>query len=186
MAETHDVLDEHGRETGIRKTKAGILRDGSWRKVVHVWVVGDGGDLLVQKRAAGLATFENLWDVSVGGGIQSGEESDVAGSRELQEELGIVCTPKELEYLGRWQQTPKLMPNGMQDNDFSENFLLRRTIDPDTLALQAEEVSAVAIMPLTQLQETIKNPSTYREWVPHGVGYYIDVADTIIKLLNIK
>ena len=84
-----DILDENGRLTGEVKTKEEILSNGSWRKVVHVWIVDKRGRLLVQQRASGRGIFDNLWDVSVGGGAKTGEPVLEAARREVKEELGL-------------------------------------------------------------------------------------------------
>ncbi|MBI4281803.1 hypothetical protein HY625_03210 [Candidatus Uhrbacteria bacterium] len=46
-----DVLDANGNPTGKKKSHATIHRDGDWHRAVHVWIVNDQQQLLVQKRS---------------------------------------------------------------------------------------------------------------------------------------
>lgn len=185
MAEQLDVLDENGHKTGVTKTKDEIMRAGDWREVVHVWVVSASGEMLVQRRAFGRGIFDGQIDVSVGGGIRTGETSAAAGARELGEELGIHCSPDDLEYVGRFKIEPKPVSTDKVMNDFSDTFLLRRAIHPAALQLQPDEVSEVWTASLDELRADWQNPDTYLEWVPHGPSYYLDAADKIIQLMGL-
>ena len=82
--ELFEALDKNGKPTGQRKTKLQIIEDGDWRDVVHVWIVDSQNNMIAQQRAyKGL--WDGLWDVSLGGGIASGESPSSAGVRELEE-----------------------------------------------------------------------------------------------------
>lgn len=183
MIEMIDVLDEHGAMTGVAKTKQEILQAGDWRKVVHIWVVNAAGRLLIQQRAVGRGIFDGLWDVSVGGGVASGEACIDAAVRELEEELGIQCLPNELQKLGTWKMPPKIVSDCKVMKDFSDTYYLRSEIELGKLVLQTREVAAADTIALTEFRESIQIPSTAELWVPHGSEYYVGVTDKILDLL---
>ena len=56
---------------------------------VAILVFNDKEELALQLRAAHDDSYPSHWDFSAAGGIQAGEEPDVAAVRELQEEIGI-------------------------------------------------------------------------------------------------
>lgn len=179
MIELADVYDEQGHLTGQQKTKEQIFKTGDWRLVVHAWVIDTiTGKLLVQQRVA-KGIFDNLWDVSVGGGVASGEPSADAMVRELYEEIGMVVAPQDLVLVGRYK-IPKLIPEKqLMMNDHSDTFLLRTKVDLGNLVLQDSEVAAVKLISLEELENQTTNPKTYRLWVPHSPSYYADVSAAI-------
>jgi isopentenyl-diphosphate delta-isomerase len=96
-----NVLDEHGNKTGKVLPRKAVheheLRDG----VVFVWVYNPNGEVLLQKRAAGVKSFPGLWDVSAGGHIAADEKPIEAVIKELREELGVIASTNDLELVGK-------------------------------------------------------------------------------------
>jgi len=88
-AEIFDVVDENDRVMD-RRPRAEVHRLGLRHRAVHVLVFNAGGELLLQKRAAHKDCNPGLWDTSVGGHLQSGEEYAAAATRETAEELGFT------------------------------------------------------------------------------------------------
>jgi isopentenyldiphosphate isomerase len=182
MIELLDVLDEAGHPTGQTKTKAEILRDGNWRKVIHVWIVDDKEQLLIQQRAHGRGIFDDLWDVSVGGGVSAGEPSLEAARRELDEELGIDLPANRFQLLDTWKIPPKRVDDQRFMKDFSDTFLVRiPAIDLDSLKLAPREVQAAATIELAEFDERIQDAAFAAKWVPHGRVYYREVISKIRK-----
>ena len=54
-----DVLDDNGLKTGITKDKDEIYKTGEWFRSVHIWIVNDNKELLLQKRSPYKTTFPN-------------------------------------------------------------------------------------------------------------------------------
>jgi len=88
-AEIFDVVDEKDRVID-RRPRAEVHRLGLRHRAVHVLVFNAEGELLLQKRAAHKDCNPGLWDTSVGGHLQSGEEYAAAATRETAEELGFT------------------------------------------------------------------------------------------------
>ena len=66
--------------------------------VVAAALIGDGGRVLLQRRAAGRA-MAGLWEFP-GGKVEEGETPEAALTRELQEELGIGVEVSDLAPAG--------------------------------------------------------------------------------------
>jgi isopentenyl-diphosphate delta-isomerase len=185
MSELLDVLDSAGQPTGQTKTKDEILRNGDWRRAVHIWIVGDDQRLLVQQRAEGRGIFDGFWDISVGGGVRAGEPSLLAAQREVGEELGLNVTESAFIFLGTWKLPPKPLDANRQMNDFSDTYLLRvPNIELGKLILQAEEVQAVDVLPLTEFERNLQDRDLYADWVQHGESYYHEVIAKIFASMS--
>jgi 8-oxo-dGTP pyrophosphatase MutT (NUDIX family) len=88
----------------------------------------DGRTLLARKR--GTPVF-----IQPGGKIDPGEDAETAVCRELHEELGVVITPDELTYLGRFEDVAVNEPGTV----VAEAFAV--TLDRDvTAAAEIEEL----------------------------------------------
>ena len=50
--EYFDILDDNGNKTGKIKLRSEVHRDGDWHKAVHIWILNQSGDILLQRRSA--------------------------------------------------------------------------------------------------------------------------------------
>ena len=87
--EVFDIVDERDRVIGQR-SRAETHRLGLLHRAVHVLVFDDAARVLLQKRSLSKDSNPGLWDTSVGGHLDSGEDYDGAALRETAEELGIA------------------------------------------------------------------------------------------------
>ncbi len=85
------------------------------------------------------------FDVSVGGHFESGENAEVAGPREVKEELGLTVPFSELVPLGRRVFVYCFTP-GIKEYEFQDVFLFPRDVRPEDLSLQEEELDGVVEM----------------------------------------
>ena len=92
-----DILDKKGNIIGSKERKE-IYKDGDIHRTVHIWIINDNNELLVQKRSPKKDTFPNLWAISTAGHVISGETSIFAALRELKEELNLNVKEEELKY----------------------------------------------------------------------------------------
>ena len=58
-------------------------------QVIHITIFNKKGEMLIQQRQSTKKLYPNLWDLSVGGSVISGETPCDGAERELFEELGI-------------------------------------------------------------------------------------------------
>ncbi len=116
--EWFDIVDEEGRITG-RAPRSRVHGDPRLlHAVVHLHVVNDKGQLLLQKRAADKDLFPAFWDTAVGGHVASGENIMQALMREAREELNIDA--RKAEPLFRYVMRNKY------ESELVHTFLLRR------------------------------------------------------------
>lgn len=165
MTELLDVLDENGNKTGIAKTKGEIYQNGNWHRSVHIWVINDNKELLVQKRNPFKKTFPNLWAISAAGHVVSGESSIESGLRELKEELDIEAKKEELEYLFTIKRVQQLENSDSYIKVFDDVYLLHRNIDVDHTKLQVEELTDIKYVYYQYLENIFKEGD--KEYVPY-------------------
>lgn len=90
--EIFDVVDENDQVTG-QATRAEVHRRKLFHRAVHVMVTNKRGEVLLQQRSSLKDVHPDLWDSSVSGHLDSGEDYAAAAVRELDEEMGITDTP---------------------------------------------------------------------------------------------
>lgn len=80
-----------------------VHRMGLWHHVSQCWIVGAGPTgvrVYLQRRSYEKKTHPGKYDLSSGGHVAAGERPDVAMSRELREETGIIVRPESLISVG--------------------------------------------------------------------------------------
>ena len=95
MEEYFDVLDEFGNKTGKIKLRGHVHRDGDWHKSVHIWIINNNGDILLQRRCPSKDSNPNMLDISSAGHLIAGDDSLSGAIRELKEELNLDVTKEE-------------------------------------------------------------------------------------------
>ncbi len=178
-----DVLDAYGEKTGESVWKSEAHRMGLWHRCFHCWIVSPnttagGPYLFTQRRATEKDTWPNKLDVTVGGHLGAGEAT-LDGLREVKEELGLTVAPDELLALGA-RRVEKRIPTGL-DREFQEVFLLARSLVPEDLRLQEEEVAAVIRLRLDDIEVLYKGDTIpAEEWVDGKISpVSVGLADFI-------
>lgn len=97
--ELFDVVDENDVTTGTA-TRKEVHERGLIHRAVHVFVFNKKGDLFLQKRSMLKDMNPGVWDSSVSGHLDAGEDYLNAALREVEEEIGIKGKAEEdLEYV---------------------------------------------------------------------------------------
>jgi 8-oxo-dGTP pyrophosphatase MutT (NUDIX family) len=94
----------------------------------------------------------------VGGHYSAGEGVE-GGLREIHEELGLHVTLEQLRHAG-WHREEVFHENGLIDREIQDVYFLMAEVDLAALAPAAEEVSAVALVPLSELRSLLDGRST--------------------------
>ena len=94
--EIFDVVDEHDHVIG-QKTRGEVHANKLLHRAVHVFVFNKRGDLLLQQRSMFKDAHPGVWDSSVSGHLDSGEDYLPAAVRELDEEMGIRVSEEPAE-----------------------------------------------------------------------------------------
>ncbi len=87
--EIFDVVDADDQVTGTA-TRGEVHANHLLHRAVHVFVFNKRGDLLLQQRSRLKDVHPGLWDSSVAGHLDAGEDYPAAALRELAEEMGIT------------------------------------------------------------------------------------------------
>lgn len=144
-----DLYDENRLPLGRTAERSGPKGPGEYRMVVHVCVFDRRGRLLIQRRAAEKFIWPNLWDVSVGGGVDAGETSRQGAEREFREELGVSLDLSGLR--------PSVTVNF--DGGFDDFYILTSDLSLEDLTLQREEVRDVRWASLAEILDMAENGS---------------------------
>jgi len=155
--ELADLYDENRVPLDRTGERGAPRAPGEFRMVVHVCVFDSQGRLLIQQRTPEKHIWPNLWDVSVGGGVDAGETSRQGAEREFREELGF---PLDLGGL-----RPSVTVNF--DGGFDDFYILTKDLDLDSLTLQREEVRAVRWAAL----EKILNMVNEGNFIPYPASF---------------
>lgn len=95
--EIFDVVDANDQV--VSQATRGEVHAKKWmHRAVHVFVLNKHGDLLLQQRSQFKDSQPGVWDSSVSGHLDAGEDYAAAALRELNEEMGIRTDepPKEI------------------------------------------------------------------------------------------
>ncbi|MGJ8643848.1 MAG: 16S rRNA (adenine(1518)-N(6)/adenine(1519)-N(6))-dimethyltransferase RsmA [Luteolibacter sp.] len=97
--ELFDVVDDDDVATGTA-TRKEVHEKGLIHRAVHVFVLNKKGDLFLQKRSMLKDMNPGVWDSSVSGHLDAGEEYLSAALREVKEEVGIEGkSAEDLEHI---------------------------------------------------------------------------------------
>lgn len=145
--ESWDILNERGKATGKTVVRGNVqLNLGEYHLVVHIWVVGSDGRLLIQRRSKKKLLMPGKW-AATGGAAISGETSVQAAMRELHEELGIKAQEDDMIFVKRLTRR----------NSFVDIWMLKIDIDISDLRLQKSEVAAIKWVTVNELKQMIKS-----------------------------
>lgn len=133
MPEFQDIYDIHRNLTG-KKLERGFPRGtGEFILAVHLILFDERGRLLVQKRVKHKASWGDMWDISLGGLAQAGDDSRTAVTREVEEELGLHLDFTNTEPIFSFRS----------ENTFDDYWIMQVNSEQITLKLQKEEVAEI-------------------------------------------
>ncbi len=154
--EYFDVLDENGNKTGKIKLRNEVHRDGDWHKAVHIWIINDKGDILLQRRCPTKDSNPNMLDISSAGHLTAGDDSLSGAIRELKEELNIDIEPNELQFIKTIKRSSKYTSTFI-NNEFDDLYILRTTKSIDDMKYQEEEISEIFYVPYKEFKSMVNN-----------------------------
>ena len=131
--ELFDLYDCQRRPLGRTMIRGEKVPVGCYRLVVHICIFNSRGELLIQQRQSFKDGWPGMWDVSVGGSVTAGENSQQGAHRELLEELGL-----DVDFSGLAPVLTTTFTGG-----FDDIFVLNMEPELDDLKLQESEVQAV-------------------------------------------
>lgn len=152
--EYFDILDENGNKTNKIKKRTEVHRDGDWHKAVHIWIINEQGDILLQRRSPNKDSDPSKLDISCAGHLTTGDDSITGALRELKEELDLEIEPHELNYITTLKRSPEY-EDDFVDHEFDDVYLLRTNQRIEALTYQREEISEIFFVPYKKFKEMI-------------------------------
>lgn len=130
--EYFDLFDADRRPTGECLLRGTPTPAGNYRLLVHACVFNSKGEMLIQQRQ-NTKKWPNLWDLTSGGHVTSGEDPRTSAFRELSEEVGI-----QVAFTGLRPAVTVAFSDGWDDF-----YVVHSEADPEKLEIQLDEVQAV-------------------------------------------
>lgn len=165
----HEMIDEYN----LKGEKIGVIdkgiahKEGLWHKSVHVWLINDKNEILLQYRCADKKLFPDTWDCSFAGHIGAGESSIQTVLREGKEELGIDVNLENLKFILTNKENLKY--DDINSNEFVDIYILRQNVELDKIIFQKEEVSDAKYVPLEEFFYMMENGKL----LPHKMEYMV-------------
>lgn len=151
-----DLYDCYHRPTGQTMVRGEMPPEGLYGQVIHVCIFNSKGQMLIQQRQP-WKNWGDMWDVSVGGSVLTGETSQQGAQREILEELGLEVDLSNL--------APALTTTFSQG--FDDFFVLRMDLDPRQLHLQESEVKDVQWACMAEVMELLEKGA----FIPYHKGF---------------
>jgi len=171
--QTTDPQDELLTEVDIKNNVIGSIPRGiahnSPNKIyrtIYVIAKDKDGRVLLQKRSSTKDLYPNCWDLSVGGHVNYGKSYIETAVKELDEELGVKTSAKELKFIG--EVLVKLPTSSEFFNVFEYN------IKPtDQIKLENNEVNSMMWMSIEEIKDSMRQ---------HKLNWYPRPLQTISAL----
>ena len=157
--EYFDILDENGNKTGKTKLRSDVHRDGDWHKAVHIWIINNNGEVLLQRRCATKDSNPNMLDISSAGHLSAGDDSLEGALRELKEELNLEIKPEDLQFVKTLKRSSKYTETFI-NNEFDDLYIVRTDKKIEDMKFQEEEISEIMYVPYKQFKKMVKNNQT--------------------------
>lgn len=140
--EIFDVVDENDEVVG-KATRSEVHAKNLLHRAVHVFVLNRNGDLWLQKRSLKKDKNPGVWDSSVSGHLDAGEDYLTAALRELQEEIGVEKQPSDLKEMARLKPC---------EETGWEHVRLYVTRHEGSLRFPAAEIESMMPFPLNEIR----------------------------------
>lgn len=142
--EKRDLYDKDRNLTGEFIYKGQPVPKGKYIIVLLVMIQNSKGEFLIQKRSK----QKGSKFAATGGHVKSGQTSVEGMIDEIQEEIGLIVKPEELELLYSARE---------DDQDvFFDLYYMKKDFEISDLVLQEEEVESVSWKTIEEIDELIK------------------------------
>ena len=140
-----DVLNARREFTGITCDRNSVP-EGGYRLSIHIWIINQKGEVLIQQRSSNRKMFPNKW-TNTGGAAGAGDNSLETVLRELKEELNIEPDINNLEFIASYKRK----------NDYVDVWVLKEDFEISNLKFQEEEVQDAKWVTVETIAEMIQN-----------------------------
>ena len=162
--EMWDLYDVNRVKTNKVVNRGAALGSNEFHLVVHVCILNSNDQLLIQQRQPFKKGWPGMWDITIGGSAQTGENSCLAAERETFEEIGY---PIDLSLI-----RPACTSNF--EKGFDDFYIVQADLDTSILKLQKSEVKTVKWAHKHEIIKMIQNES----FIP----YHISLIEMIFDM----
>ena len=169
-----DIYDENRKWLGYSRPRGASYMPGEYHLIVHVCLMNERGEMLIQQRSDSVAKWPGMWDLTIGGHVLAGETPEQAAEREVQEELGLQIILSEAGTVEMTIQnrldTIFVVPvKCVREYDGDAEHLLKKIVP------QEEEVKAVRWASIEEIRSMIV--------AGRFLGYPMDIIEKICLLM---
>ena len=165
-----DIVDDHNQLLGYRLPIGWAADRGRWHRGVRALIRTSDGRYVIEKRSDSIIFAPGMLDLSLGGGVDSGEDPLHALHRELAEELGLKVAPPHVTELAVLKWNTYHPRYRKYTRCFVSCYLVDLTTSAPQVHLQAAEVAAAYIMTPRQIHRLILG-NRLRNYGRLGYGY---------------
>lgn len=142
-SEIFDIVNDSDEVIGSASRNE-VHKRGLKHRSVHLLIFNKRGSVLLQKRSMKKDSFPGVWDSSVSGHVDSGEDYDKAVIRESWEELGVKFegVPEKIFKVNACKET---------DNEFSWVY---RHISEGPFSPNVDEISEIKWFSIETLDDS--------------------------------
>lgn len=175
-----DVVDETNTELGFRLPIRWIVDRGLWWRGCHAIITTPDKQYLVEKRSKTIVYSPGQIDVTLGGGVDSGETPLAAIQRETKEELGLILPPERYRVIDarKWNSYHPRYRN--HTRLFLTTYHAEVASDALNLVPDAKEVASVSLLSQRQLHRLLRRHYLVRLGrLKYGYTYINDMVRLI-------
>lgn len=134
--------------------------EGKYRLSIHIWIVNDKNEILIQQRSASRKMFPNMW-TNTGGACIAGETSIETVFRELKEELNVIPNIDDLELIASYKRK----------KDYVDVWLLRQNINIKDLKFNDNEVQAAKWVSIEEWKKLLIEEKAIKSSTDYFLNY---------------
>lgn len=154
-----DLLNDRKELTG-ETCERNSVPEGKYRLSIHIWIVNDKNEILIQQRSASRKMFPNMW-TNTGGACIAGETSIETVFRELKEELDITPSIDNLELIASYKR----------EKDYVDVWLLRQNININDLKFNDNEVQAAKWITIEEWKKLLIEEQAIKSSTDYFLNY---------------
>lgn len=154
-----DLLNKRKELTG-NTCERNAVPEGFYRLSIHIWIVNDKNEILIQQRSSNRKMFPNMW-TNTGGACVAGETSMQTVIRELKEELNVVPDLDNLELIASYKR----------EKDFVDVWVLKQNLKIEDLVFVDDEVQAAKWVSIEEWQKMLIEEQAVKSSTDYFLNY---------------
>ena len=149
-----DVVDENNKLTGQIIDREIVHEKGLWHREVAVIIINEEGKMLLEKRALNKKQSPNKWALCAGH-IEAGDIPENAIVREMKEEIGVIVSIDDLEFIKVAKRNVKFNDN-LYNRAFQYTYFWVTDKKENNFIVQKEELTEVKYFEIADVKKLCK------------------------------